>query len=340
MKKKDLDWKNLGFNFFDTNSHVEVEYKDGRWGEIKVKKDPYLPMHVAANCFNYGQACFEGIKAFTTKDGDTVIFRPEENAKRIRKSAERLDMKAPPVETFVEAVKLAVKENLDYVPPYGYGASLYIRPVLLGTEPQILLTASKTFKFFVFVIPVGPLYSKGFLPVRTVVVEDYDRAAPQGTGMTKMSGNYAAGMKPDRLIHEQGYSIGLFLDPKEKKYIDEFGTSNFIGITKDSTYMTPKSPSILPSITNNSLKKLAGDMGMTVAEEKIPINDIDRFAEVGACGTAAVITPVYSVTYKGKEHIFGDKDAAGPTLTKLYKEFQGIQYGEIDDRHNWMTKVD
>ncbi len=339
MEKKSLDWKKLGFNYMDTNGYVQIDYKNGEWGNIEVKKDPYIPMHIAANCFHYGQACFEGIKAFTTKNNEIVIFRPDMNAERMANSAKRLCMQAPPKELFIEACKKAVEINKEYVPPYGTGASLYIRPVLIGTEPTIGVNPSSTYSFIVLVIPVGPYYKTGFLPVKAIVIEEYDRAAPLGTGYTKMAGNYAAGMLPGKIAKSKGYPIVLYLDPKEKKYVDEFGTSNFIGITKNNEYKTPNSKSILPSITNNSLQVLAKEIGLTVIKENIAVDSLDQFKEVGACGTAAVITPIYSVTYKEKVFTWGSPDKAGETLTKLYNMLQGIQYGEREDKYGWLVKV-
>ena len=334
-----MDWKNLGFDYMDTNGYVIIDYKNGKWGDIETKKEPYFPIHIAANCLHYGQACFEGMKAFRTKDNKVVIFRPDMNADRIRASAERLCMKAPSKEQFIEACKKLVRLNLDYVPPYGTGASLYIRPVLIGTEPMMGVNPSNTYSLIIMCMPVGPYYKTGFLPVKAVVVEDYDRAAPLGTGYTKMAGNYAAGMMPGKIGKNKGYPIVLYLDPKEKKYVDEFGTSNFIGITKNNEYKTPSSCSILPSITNDSLQTLAKEIGLEIVKEDIAVDSLDQFKEVGACGTAAVITPIYSVKYKDKEFTWGSPDKAGETLTKLYNMLQGIQYGEIEYKYGWMVEV-
>lgn len=333
-----MDWKNLGFNYMETNSYVKIDYKDGQWGEIEIRKEPYFPIHISANCLHYGQACFEGMKAFRNKD-KIVIFRPDMNADRIRASAERLCMKSPSKEKFIEACIKLVKQNLDYVPPYGSGASLYIRPVLIGTTPTIGINPSEEYSLIIMCMPVGPYYKSGFLPVNAIVVEDYDRAAPLGTGNTKMAGNYAAGMRPHLIAKKQGYPIVLYLDPKQKKYIDEFGTSNFIGITENE-YKTPTSKSILKSITNDSLQTLAKEIGLEIIKEKISINDLEQFKEIGACGTAAIITPIYSVTYNDKFFTYGSQDKAGETLTKLYNMLQSIQYGENEDKYGWLFEIE
>jgi branched-chain amino acid aminotransferase len=339
MRSTNLDWKNLGFAYLPTNGSVQADFADGKWGPLVVKKDPYIPMHVAANCLHYGQASFEGLKAFTTKAGKHVLFRPDRNADRLQQSADRILMEAPGTEMFIEACRLASDLNRDFIPPYGTGASLYLRPLLIGTEPTVGIKPSSTFSFIVLVTPVGPYYKDGFSPVEAIVLEDYDRAAPKGTGRAKMAGNYAASLKPGLVAKNMGYPIVLFSDPKENKYVDEFGTSNFFGITADGTYKTPESGSILQSITNESLQVLAKDMGLKVSRAPIALDSLDQFNEVGACGTAAVITPVYSVQYRERKFTFGSKTQAGETLTRLYQAIQGVQYGEIEDKHGWLVPV-
>lgn len=336
---QNLDWKNLGFAYLPTNGHVQADFSDGKWGPLRVAKDPFIPMHVAANCLHYGQACFEGLKAFTTKGGKQVLFRPDRNSERLRASADRICMEAPSTEMFIEACRMACDLNRDFIPPYGTGASLYLRPLLIGTEPTVGIKPSATYSFIVLVTPVGPYYKDGFTPVEAVVLEEYDRAAPNGTGRAKMAGNYAASLKPGLEAKKKGYPIVLFSDPKEHKYVDEFGTSNFIGITADGQYQTPESPSILQSITNESLQVIAKDIGLKVVREAIPLEGLGRFQEVGACGTAAVITPIYSVKYGGQTFTFGSKTRAGATLTRLYQALQGIQYGEIADEYGWLVPV-
>ncbi len=334
-----LDWESLGFQFLPTNCFVSTEYKDGAWGSLSVVKEPYFPIHIAANCLHYGQACFEGLKVFKTKDGRIMLFRPDKNADRMASSAERVCMQAPSRQLFIDACKLAIRENIDFVPPYGTGASLYVRPVLIGTQPTIGIAPSDTYMFSVLVTPVGPYYKSGFNPVKAVVLDKYDRAASQGTGQSKVAGNYAAGLKPGLEAKGLGYPIVLFTDAREHKYIDEFGTSNFIGITGEGEYVTPDSLSILPSITNNSLQALAGGYNLKVSRRPIALEELSKFKEVGACGTAAVITPVYSITRGDKTWTFGDEHMAGPNLVKLFKHLQGIQYGDIPDEAGWLVEV-
>ncbi len=334
-----LDWKNLGFQYLPTHGHIQVDFVDGKWGRPEVKRDPFMPMHIAANCLHYGQACFEGLKAFTTKAGKTVIFRPDRNADRLRLSADRICMEAPSNELFIESCRMAVDLNRDFVPPYGTGASLYIRPLLIGTEPTVGIKASSTYSFIVLVTPVGPYYKDGFHPVEALVIDEYDRAAPKGTGRAKTAGNYAASLKPGLVGKKKGYPIILFTDPKENKYVDEFGTSNFIGITAKGEYKTPESGSILQSITNDALQVLAKEMGLTIVRGPIALENLDQFVEVGACGTAAVITPVHAIHWGDKTFTYGRQDKAGDMLTKLFQALQAIQYGDAEDKHGWLKSV-
>jgi branched-chain amino acid aminotransferase len=334
-----LDWKNLGFQYLPTRGHVQCDFTEGAWGKPEFRTDPHLSLHVAANALHYGQAIFEGLKAFRTKDGRVALFRPDRNAERMRLSAERLCMQTPNEALFLEACIMAVRENLDFVPPHGTGASLYLRPLLIGTEATIGIKASETYSFLVMVTPVGPYYKDGFSPVEALVMLDYDRAAPHGTGRAKTAGNYAASLLPGLLGKKKGFPIILFADPKEHKYVDEFGTSNFIGITAAGEYKTPESSSILQSITNESLQTLAGEMGLKASRAPIALDSLDQFSEVGACGTAAVITPIHAIHYGDRVFRYGEKNRAGETLTRLYQTLQGIQYGEIPDRHNWLAKV-
>jgi branched-chain amino acid aminotransferase len=334
------DWKNLGFQYMDTGKFIKVEYVNGSWQAITRCTNPVIPLHVAATCLHYGQSCFEGLKAFTRKDGTVATFRPLENAQRLADSALRLCMIPPPPGLFLEAVNEAIKINRDYVPPYGTGASLYIRPLLIGSSPHVGVHPSEEYHLYVLVMPVGPYYKHGFFPVKAIVMNSYDRAAPRGVGNIKAAGNYAAGMMGDRESKGQNYPIALYLDSATHGYIDEFGTSNFIGITADKRYVTPKSSSILPSITNKSLQALAQDFGLTVEHRPIAVAELPDFIEVGACGTAAVITPIYSITHDSRVYTYGKEHEAGVTLTKLFRELQAIQYGEIEDRHEWMAPVD
>lgn len=339
MSEVQLDWKNLPFGYVQTNGFVQVDYADGQWGTPELKTDVMLSIHVAASCLHYGQSAFEGMKAFNTRDGKIVLFRPDMNAARINQSAARICMEAIPQELFLEACQMVVRANSEFVPPYGTGASLYLRPLLLGTEATVGIKASDSYSFIVLCTPVGPYYKDGFSPVEAVVIDEYDRAAPCGTGKAKIGGNYAASLKPNYMAKAMGYPIVLFTDPAEHKYVDEFGTSNFIGITEDKVYKTPSSSSILESITNDSLQQLARDMGLKIVKAPIALTDLGQFTEVGACGTAAVITPISAVHNGEVSYRFPDSAAPDGTLTKLYGMLQGIQYGELPDPHNWLVEV-
>jgi branched-chain amino acid aminotransferase len=334
-----LDWKNLEFRYVQTDCYLRDDFINGAWRGIKQRTDPAVTLHVAATCLHYGQSCFEGLKAFGRKDGSVALFRPGENAKRLIASAKRLVMEPYPEELFVEACRKVILYNRGWMPPHGTGASMYLRPVLFGTSPHVGVHASGEYTFLLLCMPVGPYYRNGFFPVKAIVQERYDRAAPRGVGSIKAAGNYAAGMIGDMEGKDRGYAICLYLDPSTRTLVDEFGTSNFIAITKDGRYVTPVSTSILDSITNRSLQTLAVDFGMKVERRSIRFEELETFAEVGACGTAAVITPVFSVTRGDRVYTFGKEKVAGPVLTKLYRELQGIQYGDIEDRHGWMVKV-
>ena len=338
-KKADLDWGNLAFAYTKTNSNIRFENKDGSWSEGYLTGDENIQMHIAAPCLHYGQEAFEGLKAFETKDGRIVVFRPDANAKRLIKSCERISIPPLPERLFVEGVKQVVKANIEFVPPYGTGASLYIRPVAIGTGAKVGLGPALEYLFLIFVTPVGPYYKSGFSPVKSVIVNEYDRAAPLGVGDCKVGGNYAAGLRGEKYGKDRGYPIVLYLDAREKKYIDEFSTSNFIGI-KGGVYVTPDSPSILQSITNDSLAELAKDMGLKIERRQVSIEELAGFDEVGAVGTAAVITPISSITYGEKEFVFGDGKSAGSVLTKLYDKLTGVQRGEIEDIHGWLYEVE
>jgi branched-chain amino acid aminotransferase len=337
---KNIDWKNLGFQYMQTEKYVKCEFRNGKWGSVETCADPHITLHIAATCLHYGQACFEGLKAFCRKDGAVAMFRPDENAKRLISSARRLVMEPPPQELFLSAAEKLIKLNKSYVPPYGTGASLYLRPLLIGSSPHIGVHPSEEYVFIMLATPMGPYYRNGFYPVKAYVQEQYDRAAPRGVGNIKAGGNYAAGMMGDLDGKEKGYPICLYLDSASRKYIDEFGTSNFLAITRKGAYVTPDSSSVLPSVTNMSLQTIARDFGCAVERRKVPVTELAQFAEAGACGTAVVITPVYSIQHGKKLYTFGKEHEAGPTLTKLYNEITGIQCGEIEDRHHWMYKVE
>ncbi len=333
----DIDWENLGFEFRPTKSNFRCHYADGKWSDGALFDTYDITMSVAANCLHYGQAVFEGLKAFRCRDGKVRVFRPQANAKRLNDSARYLLMPELPAELFLKALRTVINDNLDYIPPYGTGGALYIRPVMFGTSPQIGISASKEYEFVMLVVPVGAYYRGGIKPMKAMISSDVDRAAPRGTGHIKMAGNYAASLYPSKLAKEKGCSVALFMDPASHEYVDEFGTSNFLAITKDGKYVTPKSASVLPSITNMSLMQVAEDCGLTVERRPVKRCELGDFAEIAACGTAVVITPVGHL-YDG-DKVYTYSQEIGPTLKKIYDQITGIQYGELPDRHNWMYEV-
>ncbi len=337
--QKKIEWSKLGFGFSDVNCHIRYTWKDGKWSKPSFVKDPYITMHIGASCLHYGQECFEGMKAFRQKSGKIVIFRPDENAKRMYRTAERCVMPPVPVEMFIDAAVKLVKKNKEFVPPYGTGGSLYLRPLLIGTGPQIGVAPAKEYTFIMMCMPVGAYYKGGLKPVRAVILDDWDRAAPHGMGDVKVGGNYAASLFAHEKAKREGWPVELYLDAKSHKYVEEFSTSNFVGITKSGKYVTPDSCSVLPSVTNKSLCQVAADLGIPVERRKIPYAEIKRFKEVAALGTAVVITPVWEIT-RGKDVIkISEPDVVGPTLQKLYDTVQGIQYGTLPDKHGWCYEV-
>lgn len=335
---KEIDWSNLAFGYIPTDYNVRCNFKEGQWGELETSTSEYINLHMAATCLHYGQEAFEGLKAFRGKDGKIRIFRLDENAKRMQASCEGILMQKLPIEKFNEAVIKAVKLNERFVPPYESGASLYIRPFLFGTSAQVGVSPAKEYLFMVFVTPVGPYFKTGFKPTPVVILRGYDRAAPLGTGTIKVGGNYAASLVAGEKAHEMGYSMVLYLDAKEKKYIDECGPANFFGI-KNNTYITPESTSILPSITNKSLIQLAQDMGMKIERRRIEESELATLEEAGACGTAAVISPIQRIDDldQNKTYIFSKDGKAGRISEKLYTKLRAIQYGDEPDIHNWVT---
>lgn len=334
------EWEKLGFQYTQTAAHVRATYKDGQWSALESVDEPYIKLHIAATALHYGQACFEGLKAFRGKDGRIRIFRPDENAKRMQASAERLVMPQVPSEVFLEAVHRAVRENEMFVPPYGTGGSLYIRPLLIGSGPKIGLQTSDEFTFLVLVVPVGDYYKGGLAPVTAVVMQGFDRAAPNGVGHVKVAGNYAADLMPNLMGKRAGYPINLYLDAGNGRTVEEFGTSNFIGL-KGDRYVTPDSGSVLPSITNKTLMQLARDEGMTVEKRAVDIDEVGEFEEVAACGTAVVITAVTRLVHGSEVMVIGkEPDVVGERLKRLYHKVRGIQYGEIEDVHGWGQIVD
>lgn len=337
---EELDWGKLSFGYIPTDYNVRCYYRDGKWGDIEVSQSETINLHIAATALHYGQEIFEGLKAFRGKDGKVRIFRLEENAKRIIESAKGIMMAPVPVELFTEMVKKVVKLNERFVPPYGSGASLYIRPLEIGISAQVGVKPATEYLFLILVTPVGPYFKEGFKPTNICIMREFDRVAPKGTGRWKVGGNYAASLEAGERAHSLGYSAVLYLDPKEKKYLDECGAANFYGV-KGNTYVTPASETILPSITNKSLRQLARDMGMTVEERHIPYEELTEFEEVGTCGTAAVCTAIGLIDDidEGRKFEYGMEDA-GPVTTKLYHKLRGIQYGTEPDTHGWCEVIE
>jgi len=338
-----MDWSNLGFEVRKTNSIIVSTYKDGKWSSPESVSDFNFLLSSYAGVLHYSNGCFEGLKAFRGEDGKVRIFRPDENAVRMQRSAAFLDIACPSVEMFTEMCLRCVRENIDFLPPYGYNASMYIRPLLIGINPQINLGSSTEVLFAVMGNPVGSYSGAAALTsVNAVISRDFDRAAPNGTGSLKLSANYAPSFHSYNLAHSMGFKELLFLDPATKTKIDEFGTSNFFAI-KGNSYVTPLSDSVLPSITNKSLQQLAQDMGLKLEKRVVPIEELSEFEEVNACGTAVVITPVWSITDKPglrsdvitREYVFAEKGRAGKTSSQLYNGIRAIQDGREPDVHNW-----
>lgn len=335
---RNIDWANLPFGYYPTDYNVRCEFHDGTWGEIEVHTDTTIPLHMAATCLHYGQEGFEGMKAYRCPDGKVRVFRIDENAARLQSTARGLVMAEVPTELFINMVEKVVRLNEEYIPPYETGATLYIRPLLIGTSAQVGVRPSKDFLFVIFVTPVGPYFKGGFKANPYVIVRDFDRSAPLGTGRYKVGGNYAASLYANTMAREKGYACEFYLDAKEKKYIDECGAANFFGI-KGNSYITPKSTSILPSVTNKSLMQLAKDLGMTVECRPIPEEELVTFEEAGACGTAAVISPISYIDdlETGKRYSFGEE--AGPKSKRLFDKLRNIQYGIEPDVHGWTRVV-
>ncbi len=338
---EELDWKHLPFGYIRTDYNVRIYYRNNQWGELEVHSEETIPMHMAATCLHYGQEAFEGLKAYRGKDGRIRLFRVDENAARLQSTCRGILMPELSTERFVEAVKKAVKLNERFIPPYESGATLYIRPLLIGMSAQVGVHPASEYLFVIFVTPVGPYFKGGFATNPYVIIREYDRSAPLGTGIYKVGGNYAASLKANKIAHDKGYSCEFYLDAKEKKYMDECGAANFFGI-KDNTYVTPKSTSILPSITNKSLMQLAEDMGMKVERRQIPEEELATFEEAGACGTAAVISPISKIDdlEEQKSYVISKDGKPGPISTALYNKLRGIQYGDEPDVHGWITFVD
>lgn len=335
---KEIDWKSLGFAYIKTNKMFVANYKDGKWDEGKLVEDDMISIHVSSTSLHYGQQSFEGLKAYRTKSGKVQLFRPDMNSKRINATADRMLMPQIPEELFIRACKEVVKANEEFIPPYGTGGSLYLRPMEIGVGANLGVRPAPEYMFIIFVSPVGAYFKGGMSPVNFITTE-YDRAAAHGTGQAKVGGNYAASLLPHKLAVEAGYADCIYLDPKTHTKIDEVGAANFFGITKDNKFITPKSTSILGSITKYSLLQAAKDLGLEAIEEEVRIDELDRFAEAGACGTAAVISPIGAISHNGKKHVFFSETEVGPITKKLYDYLTGIQFGDIENPHNWTVEV-
>lgn len=339
VTKADLDWPNLEFGYQKTDFNIRYTWRHGAWSEGVLTPDETIPLHIAATCLHYGQECFEGLKAFETRRGDVVVFRIDDNARRMVRSCEKILMQPVPEAMFIEAVHRVINANRRFVPPYGTGASLYIRPLVIGTGPQVGVKPATEYMFMVLVTPVGPYFKTGFKPVDLVVEEVVDRAAPHGVGDVKVGGNYAAGIRATMAAKKRGFTEVLYLDAKEKRWIDESGPANFFGITPDDQYVTPDSPSILPSITNKSLITLAEEIGLRPQRRPVDVEEIFTFKEAGCCGTAAVITPVGSITYHDRKVVYAKDRRAGRYSTELYQKLRAIQLGDAPDKYGWLHKV-
>ena len=341
MKETNIDWSSLPFGYVKTDYNVRCTFKNGEWGEIVVTDSEEITMHMAATCLHYGQEAFEGLKAFRGKDGKIRVFRTEENGKRLQDSARGIMMEPIPLDLFKKMVLMAVKLNERFVPPYGSGASLYIRPFEIGTSARVGVKPADEYTFIILVTPVGPYFKNGFKPTNFAIMREFDRVAPKGTGRIKVGGNYAASLVAGEKAHELGFSGVLYLDSKEKKYLDECGAANFFAI-KDNTYITPYSESILPSITNKSLTQIAEDLGMKVERRPIEVEELATFEEAGACGTAAVCTPIGEIVDLDNDikYTLSKDGNPGEMTTKLYTHLRGIQDGEIEDIHGWCDFVE
>ena len=340
MEKKNIDWSSLGFGYHDTDKRFVANYKDGAWDEGALIDDPMITMSECAGVLQYAQTCFEGLKAYTAEDGHIVCFRPDLNAERMANTARRLEMPAFPEDKFVDAVVQTVLANEAYVPPYGSGASLYIRPYMFGSDAVICVKPASEYQFRVFTTPVGPYFKGGAKPI-VIRVSDFDRAAPNGTGHVKAGLNYAMSLHAIVDAHNQGFAENMYLDPKTRTKVEETGGANFIFVTKDGKVVTPKSSSILPSITRRSLVTIARDiLGLEVEEREVYFDEVKDFAECGLCGTAAVISPVGKINDHGKEICFpSGMEKMGEVTQKLYDTLTGIQMGHIEGPEGWVKVI-
>lgn len=339
MNQESIDWGKLGFGYMKTDYSYISYYKDGKWDDGKLIEENTITISQSATSLHYGQQCFEGLKAYRTKDDHIQLFRPDENAKRMQKSCERVMMPQVSTEKFIDACSQLIKANERFVPPYGSGATLYLRPFVIGVGDNLGVRPAPEYIFCVFCVPVGPYFKGGMTPVN-FMTSDYDRAAPYGTGAAKVGGNYAGSLMPHEEAVKKGFADCIYLDPATHKNIEEVGAANFFGITKDDKFITPKSPSILPSITKYSLMHIASEyLGMPVEERDVPVDSLDEFKEAGACGTAAVITPIGGISHEGKLHVFHSETEVGPVTKKLYDTLYGIQFGDVKAPEGWIVTV-
>ena len=337
---KDIDWSSLGFGYMPTDYRYNAEWKDGKWDKGGLTKDSTVTISESAGVLQYAQTCFEGLKAYSWQDGSIVCFRPDLNAKRLQDSARRLLMPEVPEEMFLDALDQTVKANKDFVPPYGTGATLYVRPFLFGSGPVLGVSPAPSFPFRLFVSPVGPYFKGGIKPLK-ICVSDYDRAAPKGTGHIKAGLNYAMSLYPGDVAHKNGYAENMYLDAATRTHVEETGGANFIFVTKDGRIITPKSDTILPSITRRSLVYVAEHyLGLKVEERVVPFEEVAEFEEIGLCGTAAVISPIGRIDWKGGSiQVPSGMDEMGPVLSKLRSTLTGIQEGTIEAPEGWIRKI-
>ena len=340
MDKKNIDWANLGFGYVQTDKRFVANYKDGAWDEGTLTEDPNVVLNECAGVLQYAQTVFEGMKAYRTEDGRVVCFRPDLNASRMADSARRLEMPPFPEDRFVQAIVDTVKANIDYVPPYGSGATLYIRPYMFGSNPVIGVKPADEYQFRILTTPVGPYFKGGAKPI-TIKVSDFDRAAPHGTGHIKAGLNYAMSLHAIVTAHKEGFDENMYLDAATRTKVEETGGANFIFVTKDGKVVTPKSNSILPSITRRSLMVVAKDiLGLEAEEREVYFDEVKDFAECGLCGTAAVISPVGKINDHGKEICFPSGMEMGPVIQKLYDTLTGIQMGRIEGPEGWLKVIE
>ena len=330
---KDIDWTHLTFSYTPTDYIVRSHYAHGGWSKPYATRDPMVSVHAAATALQYAQEAFEGLKAYRTVDGRINIFRPEMNARRMQQSAEAMYMAPVPTDLFIEAVEMAVRYNIDYLPPYETGATLYIRPILFGTTPKVGVSPAQEFEFCIVVTPIGPYFPAGFGTTPFIINRHVDRAAPLGTGQWKVGGNYASSFRATEPAHEAGLGV-LFLDSEEHKYLDECGGAN-IFLVKDNTYVTPLSQSILPSIINDSLMTICRDLGIRVEQRRIPVEELGTFVEAASCGTGAAISPISRIIDPDNGITYEYGEQAGAVCARLYKAIRDIQYARTPDTHHW-----